>query len=258
MDNLSMYVTRESGLHHLHPLTKFAIALCLILTGLILPGNWTGYFLVLFVLTPLALWGKIFPNFFNALWKISLPFALSVLLIQGFLWDDGEILFRIGRLTYKQEGAIFSLISIGRIISVMANFILFAMATRPDMLMISAKQAGVPSGLAYIIVTTLQIIPRFQHRALTILAAQRSRGLNTGGNLLARAGAVLPLIMPLVLSSLVEVEERAIAIEARAFNSNRKETSLIEIPDSQIQKKFRALIIFIPILAIIVRILWHS
>jgi energy-coupling factor transporter transmembrane protein EcfT len=55
----------------------------------------------------------------------------------------------------------------------------------------------------------------------------------------------------------VEVEERAIAIEARGFNSSRKETALIEIPDTQTQVMLRRIFIALMILSILARIAWQ-
>jgi energy-coupling factor transport system permease protein len=257
MNTFSMYVARESGLHRLHPLTKGLLTLLLLVVGLTLPGNWTGYFLVLFVVFPLAWWGQIFSPFIRIVWRISLPFIISVILIQSLFWGEGTSIFEIWILSPKWEGLIFALISIGRIVLVMSSFILFAMTTRPDALMISLKQVGVPSSLAYIIVTTLQIIPRFQSKAATILDAQRSRGLETEGNMFVRARAVVPIVLPLVLGSLVEVEERAIAIEARGFNSNKKETALIEIPDTHRQYQLRRVFVVLMILSVVARIAWQ-
>jgi energy-coupling factor transport system permease protein len=252
-----MYVARDSGLHKLHPLTKATLTLLLLVTGLTLPGKWIGYFLVLFIVLPLALWGRIFRSFVTVVGKISLPFIISVVVIQSLFWGRGTPIFQIWIFAPKQEGFLFALASVGRILLVMAGFILFAMTTRPDTLMISLKQVGVPSSLAYIIVTTLQIVPRFQSKAITILDAQRSRGLETEGNLLTRARAVVPLILPLVLGSLVEVEERAIAIEARGFNSNRAESSLIEIPDTRPQILLRRLFFAAMLLSVILRLIWQ-
>jgi energy-coupling factor transport system permease protein len=257
MNTFSMYAARESGLHRLHPLTKGLLTLLLLVTGLTLPGNWTGYFLVLFVVLPLAAWGRIFSPFVRAVWKVSLPLIISVVLIQSLFWGKGTPIFEVWILSPKWEGAIFALISIGRILLLMSSFILFAMTTRPDALMISLKQVGVPSSLAYIIVTTLQIIPRFQSKASTILDAQRSRGLETEGNMFLRARAVVPIVLPLVLGSLVEVEERAIAIEARGFNSNRKETALIEIPDTKEQQLMRRVFVVLMVLSIVARVAWQ-
>lgn len=252
-----MYVARESGLHKLHPLTKALLTFLLLVVGLTLPGNWTGYFLVLLIIFPLALWGNIFSNFIRVVWAISLPIVLSVVIIQSLFWGSGTPIFEFWLLAPKQEGALFALIRVGRLVLVMASFILFSMTTRPDLLMISLKQVGVPSSIAYIIVTTLQIIPRFQSKASTILDAQRSRGLKTEGSLLTRARAVIPLILPLVLGSLMEVEERAIAIEARGFNSNKEETSLIEIPDTKTQFILRRVFFITIVLSIITRVVWQ-
>ena len=252
-----MYVARESGLHKLHPLTKGLLTLLLLVAGLTLPGNWTGYFLVLLVVFPLAIWGKIFSPFIQMVFRVSLPFIISVVVIQSLFWGEGTPIFEFWIFSPKVEGALFALISVGRILLVMSSFILFAMTTRPDTLMISLKQVGVPSSLAYIIVTTLQIIPRFQSKASTILDAQRSRGLETEGNLLVRSRALVPIILPLVLGSLVEVEERAIAIEARGFNSNRKETALIEIPDTRWQVVLRRVFIVLMVLSVVARIAWR-
>ena len=253
----SMYVARESGLHRLHPLTKSSLTLLLLIAGLTLPGNWTGYFLVLFILVPLAWWGNILHDFIKAVGIVSLPFIVSVVLIQSLFWGKGTPIFEIWLISPKWEGIMFALISIGRILLVMAGFFLFVMSTRPDTLMISLKQAGTPSSLAYIIVTTLQIVPSFQRKALMILDAQRSRGLETEGNLFVRAGALLPIVLPLVIGSLVEVEERAIAIEARGFNSTRKETSVIEIADTKRQALLRRVFFVLMALSIIVRIAWQ-
>jgi energy-coupling factor transport system permease protein len=252
-----MYVARESGLHRLHPLTKILLTLFLIIAGLALPGNWTGYFLILCIIFPLALWGKVFSNLLQIVWKITLPIAISVILIQSLFWGKGTPIFQFWILSPKIEGAQYAAISLGRIFLIMTDFLLFSMTTRPDTLMIALKQVGMPSSIAYIIVTTLQIVPSFQRKASAILDAQRSRGLETEGNILTRARALVPIILPLVLGSLVEVEERAIAIEARAFNSNRKETNLIEITDSQKQKNLRFGMILAMIACIILGILWR-
>jgi energy-coupling factor transporter transmembrane protein EcfT len=55
----------------------------------------------------------------------------------------------------------------------------------------------------------------------------------------------------------VEVEERAIAIEARGFNSSRKETALIEIPDTRGQQLMRRVFVVLMVLSIFVRIAWQ-
>jgi energy-coupling factor transport system permease protein len=120
--------------------------------------------------------------------------------------------------------------------------------------MISLAQRGLPSSLAYIIVATIQIVPRFQARAATILDAQRARGLETGGRFTQRIRAILPLVVPLILSSLVDVEERALAIEARAFNRPGPKTSLVEITEAAWEPALRWVILIAIAGMIVVRI----
>jgi energy-coupling factor transport system permease protein len=165
-------------------------------------------------------------------------------------------LFSFGPFTVEKEGLTFALASVGRILLVISSFLLLALATRPDALMNALTNIGLPGSITYIVVTTIQIVPRFQSRAATITDAQRSRGLNTEGNLIQRGKALIPLILPLVLSSIVDVEERAIAIEARAFNSPGPKTSLVDIEDSRVQKFIRWVMILLMILLIGFRLWW--
>jgi energy-coupling factor transport system permease protein len=126
-----------------------------------------------------------------------------------------------------------------RIIVMVSAFTLFLLTTHPSELMSDLTRRGLPGQFAYVIISTLQILPQMQAKAQTIIAAQRSRGLDTESTFLKRAGSIFPLVGPLVFGSLVEVEERAIAIEARGFTSKKTKTSFHEIPDTSKDKVLR-------------------
>jgi energy-coupling factor transporter transmembrane protein EcfT len=96
-----------------------------------------------------------------------------------------------------------------------------------------------------------------QAKAQTIIAAQRSRGLDTQSSFLKRIGSLVPLVGPLVFGSLVEVEERAIAIEARGFASTHSKTSLYDVPDTTSDKILRWLLVALVVIALVARI-WLS
>jgi energy-coupling factor transport system permease protein len=216
----------------------------------------TGYVIFIFVLIPLAVWGQVMGDFSRWVWRIVLPFAISVFLVQGLFWTGGTPVLELGPISFKQEGLVFAVTSTGRILSVVGSLLLLTLATRPDALMISLNQRGVPASLTYIVLTTIQVVPRFQAKASTILDAQRSRGLETEGNYVNRARALLPLVGPLVIGSLLEVEERAIALEARAFKRKGPKTSLLLLSDSTVQRTVRkTLILAIPLL-VIGRLAW--
>jgi energy-coupling factor transport system permease protein len=253
----SIYEARTSGLHHLHPLTKLLLAISIPIVGLALPGAWPSYLLLFFVVLPLAVWGQVWQRLAQASWNIVWPFAVSVLLIQGLFWGKGAVLFSLGPLSLKLEGILFAISSVGHIFLVVSSFMLLSLTTRPDTLMLALTQVGLPGSIAYLVATTIQIVPRFQAKATTIVEAQRARGLETEGNILRRSRALLPVVLPLVLGSLVDVEERAIAIESRAFSARRPKTSLIEISDSSAQARIRWLIVGVSVATIVAGVLWR-
>ncbi len=252
----SLYVEKRSGLHGLHPLTKLVLAAFTLAAGLAIPGMFTGYMIFLLILIPLAMWGQITREFTRWVWRLVLPFGISVFLVQGLFWTGGTPVLEFGPLSFKEEGLIFAVKSTGRILAVVGSMLLLSLDTRPDALMISLNQQGVPASLSYIVLTTIQVVPRFQAKAGTILDAQRSRGLETEGSYLKRARALVPLIGPLVIGSLVEVEERAIALEARAFKRKGPKTSYLVLRDSVAQRIVRkALILALPLM-VLGRLAW--
>jgi len=251
----SLYAPRESGLHRLHPLTKLVLTGFLLLAGLALPGTWSVYAAFVLLIVPLAAWGHILRPLLRAVWPIILPFAISLFLVQGFFWTNGTPILHIGPLSLKQEGLLFAVRSTGRILMIVSSFLLLSLSTRPDALMLSLSQRGVPKSLTYIILATLQLVPRFQDKAATILDAQRARGLETEGALLRRGKALLPMIKPLILGSIVDIEERAIALEARAFGRSGPKTSLLTLTDSPTQAIIRWLLLLAAVGLIVIQFL---
>ncbi len=243
MSVFSLYVDRNSGLNRLNPITTLALLGFCLVAGLALPGVWAPYAVFLLALMPLSAWGRVLRPFLNAAFKLALPFALSVFLIQGLFWTGGAPIAHLGPLSLKREGLIFAAQSTGRILAVLGSFLLLSLTTRADALMIALSQRGVPKSLTYIVLATIQIAPRFQAKANTILDAQRARGLETEGGIGRRVRALTPLTIPLVLGSIVDIEERAIALEARAFSRVGPKTSLLVLHDSRRQQIGRWLLV---------------
>jgi energy-coupling factor transport system permease protein len=225
------------------------VLFCLVL-GLFLPGVWLTYAAFALIIIPLAAWAGILPPFLKAVFKTALPIIISLFLVQGLFWPGGTPIASLGPLSLKQEGVVFAIRSAGRFIMIVGSFLLLTFTTRPDGLMLALNQRGVPGSIAYVILSTMQIVPRFQTKANTILDAQRSRGLETEGNLLVRMRALLPLIQPLLLGSIVDIEERAIALEVRAFGRQGPKTSLLVLEDTGFQRLIRILLILASLVVI--------
>lgn len=250
-DKLSFYIHRASPLHHLNPLTKLTLTFSLILIGFLGPGYWTATLIFVFILLPLSIWGNISREFTRTTFRLILPLTIFLFAMQSLFYPGGKtVLFSFWIFSVKLEGVQFAYLTASRIMNMVGSFLILLLSTHPSTLMTALTQRGVSPSLTYIIVSTLQILPQMRNKANTIIDAQRSRGLETQGSLRRRFNALLPLVGPLVFGSLVDVEERAIALEARAFKAKRTKTSLLQIPDSPQQNALRVGLIILTVLAI--------
>ncbi|HJQ15317.1 MAG TPA: energy-coupling factor transporter transmembrane component T [Anaerolineales bacterium] len=257
-ERLSYYLKRDSLLHRLNPLTKIILALSIILVSFISSVSWTSLALWLIVIVPLSFLGKVSREFFSSALRLILPAAGFIFIMQALFQPVGEtVILQFWLLDITQESLLFAFRISTRIAVMISAFTLLLMTTHPSELMSDLTRRGLPGQFAYVVISSLQIIPQMQAKAQTIISAQRSRGLDTQSSFLRRVSGILPLVGPLVFGSLVEVEERAIAIEARGFTSTRPKTFLREIPDTSSDRAIRWVLIALVILTLIFRI-WLS
>jgi len=246
----TLYLPRASGVHRLNPLTKLTLALVAVVAGATLETLPATIAVFAFGLVPLAAWGRILRPFLRICVRVVWPFAVSLYPIQGFFAEGTTILLTLGPFSLKAEGLRIATQLTARLLVGLGAATLLMLTTRPDVLMHSLVRHGLPAQVSYIVVAALQIIPGFQARAQAILDAQRSRGLETEGNLLRRLRALVPLVSPLILGSLMDLEERAIALEARAFTRRGPKTSLAEIPDPTWERALRWALL--PLVAVLI------
>jgi energy-coupling factor transport system permease protein len=257
-ERLSFYVKRDSPLHRLNPLTKLSLVFGLLLLAFLTPFYWTPHLIILLAIIPLSFLGRVQREYLNAAVSLILPAAGFLFLMQALFQPIGDQpIFQFWFIRVTRESLLFASANATRIFVMVSSFTLFLLTTHPSELMSDLTRRGLPGQFAYVIIATLQIIPQMQAKAQTIIAAQRSRGLDTQGSLFKRIGALLPLVGPLVFGSLVEVEERAIAIEARGFTSTRTKTFLREIADTSTDRMLRWLLVLLTLAAIASRI-WLS
>ncbi|QBD77599.1 energy-coupling factor transporter transmembrane protein EcfT [Ktedonosporobacter rubrisoli] len=255
---LGLYVARSSQLHNLNPLTKLVLAGCIIVLDFVFPNYWMSTILAVGVLLPLCLWGKIGGPVMRVMLQVILPLAAFLFIIQGLFYPEGKtILWQLGFLSVKKEGIEFAYLTSARLVTMVGAMLLVLCTTHPSTLMADLSRRKVSPTLTYIVISTLQLIPQTQAKARTIIDAQRARGLATEGGFYSRIKALLPLIIPLILGSLQETEERAIALEARAFKARRPKTSLVIVPDSLLQQRVRIGLMVITVLLLIGAYIWR-
>lgn len=84
--------------------------------------------------------------------------------------------------------------------------------------------------LAMMMTIALRFIPTLLEETDKIQKAQMARGADfESGNLIARAKAMIPLLVPLFVSSFRRANELAMAMEARCYRGGDKRTRLREL-----------------------------
>jgi energy-coupling factor transport system permease protein len=247
----SFFLDRASGLHALHPLTKLALVLALVVTVSTVRWFWIAIALFVLVILPLAAWGRILPELVRAVVTVVLPLAISLVLVQGFFFPGAQtVLWQVGPFGLKREGLEFAFVTATRLLVIAGAGLLLVYTTHPADLALALVQAGAPFALAFVAVSAIQLLPEMHARAQGILAAQQARGLEARGSLPIRVRAFMPLIGPLVYSSLESVQERALALDARAFRAARAKTSWRELLDTPAQRVGRLILVLYSVLLV--------
>lgn len=240
----------QSSYDRLHPLTKLTWAVLLIGCAYLSPSFWVSALVfVIALLTTNMSEGRssifrVYPLFF-------VPITVSLLLIRGILIPDTLTNpISLAGLTISLDALAAVGILILRYCTLVAALFTVIRTTPTALLMHALAEKGLPRSIEFILLMALQIIPDMKLRADAILEAQQSRGLVIT-SLPTRIRALVPLVGPLVVGALVDVEERAMALELRAFAATNRPTRMDILVDSRRQHVARTLCIWALILLVV-------
>jgi energy-coupling factor transport system permease protein len=214
----------DGWLHRLNPFPKLLLLVWGVLAPFFLPVFAIPLLIVVYLLAGLTA-GLGRPYLRNAL-VAPMVVVLPIVLINGFFYPGrNEVIFAIGPLALTVQGLAFGLPIAGRVLAAFGVTVAVVMSTRPDDLMETLVQRGTDPRLAFVILSAIQAIPRMLEKAGRILEAQQARGLPATGSPAARVRAVVPLLGPMIIGSLIDVRERSLALEARGFSSGEARTA---------------------------------
>ena len=228
-----------------------------IFTAILVPAltgiRWAGIvFIVLSIL--LLLSGRVLKKVLPII-SVSGFVLLTVVVIQG-MFRVGNVtpVLKLGPLVFYKEGLAFALDIVINILNILLSFCVLILTTKPSDLIENLVRRGFSPRFGYVFASVFQIIPQMSEMMNTITDAQRSRGMETEGTLMTRIKAFIPLISPVVMSSLVNTRERALALEVRGFSSRRKKTFLNEETKMAADPYIQALCLIVCVAAVIWRI----
>jgi len=252
---LSLYVEGRSPLHRAHPFTKGVLTLSAIALAFIAP-SWAWVVGIGLLVILLQLIAGVFRRFLVVAITLLAPITVLLLIVQGLVNPANRtVVVPAGGFSLYREGLLIALLTAARLVDLIAATFLFSFTTRPQDLAEALIQKGLSPRIGYVVQSALQIIPQTLEMVSRIQDAQRARGLETEGRLLTRARAFIPLLLPVVLSSLVATQERAMALDVRGFGLPGARRQRYVLPDSGGQRVLRWVLVALVPAAVVARIL---
>ena len=234
------YVTRApAGLYvGLNPTTKFVIALVEAAFAFLVRG-WTGPLLVLAIVIATAVATHVTRRMIPYV-LATLPLVVSIMLVNTFFYPGAhDPIGSIGPFTATWTGLVAALQATLRVVAFALSVAVFSLTTATDDLLSDLERRGLGRRGEFVIGAAVRTVPRMIERAGEIVDAQRARGLDTQGGPIRRIRGLLPLTGPMISSALGEVEERTLALEARAFTAPGRRTEIRRLPDTGAQRLLR-------------------
>ncbi len=222
-----------SAYHRLNPLTKAVLATVTAIAAVAIGGLTGPILLVTAAVIGPALAAGVLGRLVRTSLLLALPIAVSAFVVNLFFFPGAsQVLLRIGPITATAEGLGFALEILVRILAISGAVTLFYLTTRPGDMTVDLERRGISPRVAFVANASVQTVPAMVERAAQITAAQRARGLDTEGSVWRRVRGIVPIVGPVILGSIAEVEERTMALEARGFTRPGRRTLLWAPADS--------------------------
>ena len=215
MKGMLQYVHGTTVLHRLPPLCKLGLAV--LLSALCFAtGNLLLLALLIGGLGARAGIGKQTLRTLLGLCK----FSSILFLLQVFFISEGRVLLALPLgLAVTVEGIAFSARLCLRLIGATLPLTVMLAVTRlPDLTRALERTLRVPYRYAFALSTAIRFIPILARDFSAVVEAQTARGVELDGNLLQRVRLLLPLCVPLLVSSVRRIESAALSAELRGFH----------------------------------------
>lgn len=230
---LGQYIPGDTLIHRLDPRVKLILVIFYMITLFMIDNIILYIPLFLFVYLVVKLANLSFLKILKSL--KSIIFILLFTTIIHIFSTPGRELVNVWKLTITYEGVQRALYIGIRLIMLVIGTSYLTLTTSTtkltdglEELMSPLKIIGFPAHeLAMMISIALRFIPTLFDEANKIRKAQLARGAEfDSGNILKKAKAMIPLLVPLFINSFRRASELAIAMEARGYRGSKGRTRL--------------------------------
>ena len=233
---LGQYFPVESPVHHLDARTKLILSFAFIIVLFMAHGFW-AYALCAAGVAGVTLLSRIrFRMLLKSLKPIVFLAAFTALL--NMLYTPGQILWEFWIFHVTREGIETAVYMVVRIILLVASTSLLTYTTSPVALTDAIETLFRPLSrlhlpvheFAMMMTIALRFIPTLIEETDKIMNAQKARGADfESGNLLRRAKALVPVLVPLFVSAFRRADELSVAMECRLYRGGSSRTRLKEL-----------------------------
>lgn len=230
---LGQYYPIDSVLHRMDPRTKLFGTLVYIVTLFLADSLW-GYLAAALFLGAVIKLSKV-PVSFMVRGLKAIVFLLLISVSFNLFLTPGTPIFKIGFLQMTWEGVeLASFMAIRLVFLVMGSTVL-TLTTTPNQLTDGLERSlgflnkvGVPvHEVSMMMSIALRFIPILVEETDKIMKAQMARGADfESGNLIQKAKAMVPLLVPLFISAFRRATDLAMAMEARCYRGGEGRTKM--------------------------------
>lgn len=226
MVNVIDYVPGATVLHRLNPVAKLALASGIIIATF-LAASYPALVGLLVITLALGAYAGVFSRLASLL-KVLLPLAAIMLVLQMIFVQGGERL--VGFVT--SEGLVTGSKACLRLLGVALPLVLVLTVTKlTDLANACVEILHVPYRYAFAFTTALRFVPLFGQEMNAIMEAQTARGVEYDTkNPIKKLQLMLPLCIPLLISSVGKTDATALATEQRGFYLRTRESSYKRYP----------------------------
>lgn len=230
---IGQYFPGKSAIHKMDPRIKILLSILYIVMLFVADNMWGLLLGVLFGFAAYLI-SRIPLSMIWKSMKPVVPIVIFTAVLNLFL-STGDPLWQWKFLKITREGIETAVFMSVRILCLIAGTSLLTYTTSPialtdgiERLLSPLKKIKLPvHELAMMMTIALRFIPTLIEEADKIMKAQMARGADfESGNLIKRAKAMVPLLVPLFVSAFRRAGELAMAMEARCYHGGRHRTRM--------------------------------
>ena len=225
---IGQYYHANSFIHKLDARMKLLCTI-LFITVLFFVGNFLGYALAAVYLAVIIRVSKVPPKFLFRGLRAIMFIIIFTAFLNIFFTQGGEVVLEVGFVRVTELGLLNASRMAIRLVMLIVGSSLLTLTTTPIQLTDAIeyslkpfKKIGVPAHeIAMMMTIALRFIPTLMEEMDKIMKAQMARGadFDTGG-IIKKARSLVPLLVPLFISSFRRADDLALAMEARCYRGD--------------------------------------